>query len=220
MKLSFASIAKSILALGAFALTFGSTIKIDSNQASQEMPLQVQSTTVAQVPSPQIQATLAQTQKVSINDYNSYQANDYKLNNYSTLMPNMNQPIVNSVTFKFGGDSAEASGLKDAGDVIEKNWGWIVENFWSRQNRQVYITNFSQEEVKKMQNQYRDRFGGILHDRCVNKVANLTLDGWQKQALIYTQRHLIASRVEDGYGNCYIRLDNANADRFERARGW
>jgi hypothetical protein len=82
--------------------------------------LQVQSTTVAQVPSPQIQATLAQTQKVSINDDNSYQANDLKLNNYSTLIPRMNQPVVNSVTFRFGGDSAEAKTIRRRGIPYEE----------------------------------------------------------------------------------------------------
>ena len=121
------------------------------------------------------------------------------------------------VKFSFGGEVASAS-LKDANDFVTDNWSSIVQAFWSPFNRQVFITRFSREEVDKLRSQYRDRFDGVLYDRCINKVADLTLDGWRRWQLVYGARYLVASRVEDGYGNCYFRMSNEHASYFEKVR--
>jgi hypothetical protein len=116
---------------------------------------------------------------------------------------------------------AHASSVSEAGQFLKDNWGAIVNNLWSPWNIQVYMTSLSPQETQAVINQHRSRADGVLHDRCINKVADMYLgnNGW---LLKYTtNRWIVAStRVENGQANCYNRMPNRIADEFIRRRGW
>jgi hypothetical protein len=116
---------------------------------------------------------------------------------------------------------AHASSVSESGQFLKENWHIIVSNLWSPWFKQVFMTNLSPQETQDVANQYRSRAGGVLHDRCVNKTADMYLgnDGWLLKNT--TNRWVVAStRVENGQANCYIRLHNRIADEFIRRRGW
>ncbi|MDK2408584.1 hypothetical protein QHH11_09910 [Aphanizomenon sp. PH219] len=113
------------------------------------------------------------------------------------------------------------AGISEAGGVLKDYWGAIVSNVWSPWFKQVYMTSISPQETESVKLEYQSRAGGVLNDRCVNKVADVYLgrDGWMLKNT--PNRWTIAStRVENGQANCYNRMPNWVADRFKNARGW
>ena len=130
-----------------------------------------------------------------------------------------------TIAFLVGSSSftapAHAGSVAEAGQYLQQNWAEIVNNLWSPWNKQVYMTSLSRQEMEAVINQYRSRAGGVLHDRCINKVADMYLGkrGW---ILKYTSnRWIVAStRIENGQVNCYNRMPNRVADDFIRRRGW
>ena len=110
--------------------------------------------------------------------------------------------------------------------LLRDSWGSIVSYAWSPWNTQVFMTNLSWQETRDVQNQYRSRANGVLHDRCVEKIARtyLSASDWQttsaNRALKTTHRWMVASRVENGQANCYLRMPNDVANKFKNARGW
>lgn len=108
----------------------------------------------------------------------------------------------------------------DAINLLRDSWGSIVQYSWSPWNKQVFMTNLSWQETRDVRNQYRSRADGVLHDRCVNKVANTYLSGWQNTAFKTSHRWVVAMRVENNQANCFARMPNKVADEFIRRRGW
>ena len=108
----------------------------------------------------------------------------------------------------------------DAVNLLNNGWGDIVQYGWSPWNKQVFMTNLSPQETEAVRNQYRSRADGVLHDRCINKVADQYFTGWRRNSIKTTHRWVIATRVENGKANCYMRMPNSRADAFIRARGW
>jgi hypothetical protein len=118
MKFSLSSVAKSILALGAFAHTFGTTIKIDSNQASINTPL-VKNTPVTEAPL----TIISQAPAPSFDNTKSQLTNDFK--KFQNLTSNTTGKVqtfaidpkiyktslaskLPSLSYSFGGENANA----------------------------------------------------------------------------------------------------------------
>lgn len=125
--------------------------------------------------------------------------------------------------------------LDGAAQLLTDRWDDVVSYGWSPWNQQVYMTDLSRQEMEAVQNKHRSRANGVLHDRCVNKIADVYLSSKNRGQLSAIRRLAIkaanssiktitrwsvAMRVENGKPNCYLRMHNAGADEFIRKRGW
>ena len=121
----------------------------------------------------------------------------------------------------FNATPVHAGSVSEAAQLLKDNWGLLVANLWSPWNKQVYMTSISPQETQDVMRQYQGRANGVLHDRCINKVADMYFgdDGWLLKNT--ANRWIIAAtRVENGQANCFLRLNNSVADDFIRRRGW
>ena len=121
----------------------------------------------------------------------------------------------------FNATPVHAGSVSEAAQLLKDNWGLLVANRWSPWNKQVYMTSISHQETQDVIEQYQSRAGGILHDRCVNKIADLYFGdkGWMLKNT--TNRWVaVATRMENGQVNCFQRIPNQIADDFIRRRGW
>jgi hypothetical protein len=124
-----------------------------------------------------------------------------------------------SLNFALSAQPAQAS-WADAGQFLNDNWGALVSNLWSPWNKQVYMTSLSPQETRDVQRQYQSRADGVLNARCIDRVADTYYTGWRNTAIKTAYRWVVASRIENGQTNCYMRMPNAHADAFIKRRGW
>jgi hypothetical protein len=110
-----------------------------------------------------------------------------------------------------------------ATDFLRDNWGRIVSHAYSPFHTQVFMTNLSWQETQSVINQHRSRAGGVLHNRCTTKIANVYMGGlpsWIRNSLWTLSYPLVVMRVENSQANCFMRFENGDAQRFIRSRGW
>lgn len=110
-----------------------------------------------------------------------------------------------------------------ATDFLRDNWRGIVSHAYSPFHTQVFMTNLSWQETQSVIRQHRSTAGGVLHNRCTTKIANVYMGGlpsWIRNSLWTLSYPLVTMRIENNQANCFMRFSNGDAQRFIRSRGW
>ncbi len=83
------------------------------------------------------------------------------------------------ISISIGGEPAQAW-FSDAAKLFRDNFGTAVQLLWSPYNKQVYMTELSQQEVNAIGEQYRDRADGVLLERAIERaLRQYGISGWR-----------------------------------------
>jgi hypothetical protein len=138
----------------------------------------------------------------------------YKFNN---PIENPNLPLVSMQV----GQVARADGFDIANQYFKDSYSDIVGNLYSPWNKQVYMTELSENEVRTYRNQYRDRANGVMLNAAIERcISQYSYPWWMAARERTLARWTYAGREENGKFNLYRRMPSWNADKFMQLRGY
>jgi hypothetical protein len=113
------------------------------------------------------------------------------------------------------------AGYSEAGKWLSENKNWVIQNSFSWWTTQVYMSELSQNEVNKINEQYRGSAGIYLFNTALERALNNYDYPWYDKVAQRTYlRWAWHGRIENGKYNMYLSMSNHGVSEFKKRRGF